>query len=140
MSTMGEAQRAIISEMAACPDWFAKYEYLLAGARALRPMDGELKRDPNRIDGCQSQVWIAAEMEDGRFRLTGDSDAQITRGIIALLIRVLDGRAAGEVADADLFFVRETGLATNLSPSRANGLALMIRRIKALAAGFAARP
>lgn len=131
--SLDEAQDRVIEEMAGLADTIARYEYLVAQGRALESPDG-IRAEEHLVPGCQSRVWIRAGMENGRLRLSADSDALITRGIIALLLRVLDGHPPAEVAGADLYFLEETGLATHLSPSRANGLAAMVKRIREFAA------
>jgi len=130
---MSVAQDEIIGEMSGLEDWLAKYEYLVALGRELRTPENGIRTEENAIAGCQSSVWISAKLWDGRIRLAADSDAVITRGIIALLLRVLDGRTPGEVAAAELYFLDRTGLRTHLSPARANGLAAMVRKIRTYA-------
>jgi cysteine desulfuration protein SufE len=126
-------QDEIIAEMSSLEDWLAKYEYLVARGRELCTSEDGIRTEENALAGCQSSVWIKAELHDGRVRLAADSDAMITRGIIALLLRVLDGRAPGEVARTELYFLDRTGLRTHLSPARANGLAAMVRKIRTYA-------
>jgi cysteine desulfuration protein SufE len=126
---MEEVQDGIIREMSALEDRLAKYEYLVELGRALTSPEN-IRTDDNRVSGCQSQVWIRAEVEDGLLRFHADSDALITRGIIALLLRVLDGREPEQILSASLYFLEDTGLATQLSPSRANGLTAMVKEIR----------
>lgn len=128
--TIDEIQHKIIKEMGAMRDWFEKYEYLVDLGKRLKPIDDAFKSEQYQIDGCQSQVWIVAKVAGNRLQLTADSDSLITRGIISLLLRVLDGQPLEEVQNADLFFIKDIGLSTNLSPSRANGLTLIIQKIK----------
>ncbi len=133
MTDVVEAQRRIVEEMAGLEDHLARYGFLVARGRALEsPPD--IRKEEFLVPGCQSQVWIRARLEDGRLRIEADSDAWITRGIISLLVEALDGHAPEEVRDAELFFLDETGLSAHLSPSRANGLAAMVARIRELAA------
>jgi cysteine desulfuration protein SufE len=132
-SSPSAVQDEIIAEMSGLEDWLAKYEYLVARGRELRTPGDGIRTEENAIAGCQSSVWIRAELRDGRVRLAADSDAMITRGIIALLLRVLDGRAPGVVAGTELYFLDRTGLRTHLSPARANGLAAMVRKIRTYA-------
>lgn len=127
--SLARAQDRVIEEMADLEGHLEKYQYLVGLGRELESPDG-IRSDEHAVPGCQSRVWIRAEMEDGRLRLFADSDAMITRGIIALLLRVLDGQPAAEIAGAELYFLERTGLATHLSPSRANGLAAMVERIR----------
>jgi len=131
--SMSAVQEEIIAEMSDLEDWLAKYQYLVARGRELRVAGDAIRKEEYAIAGCQSSVWIRAEMEDGCVRLAADSDAMITRGIIALLLQVLDGRPPRKVAGADLFFLDRTGLRTHLSPARANGLAAMVQRIRTCA-------
>jgi len=130
---MSAVQEEIIAEMSDLEDWLSKYQYLVARGRELRVAGDAIRKEEYAIAGCQSSVWIRAEMEDGCVRLAADSDAMITRGIIALLLQVLDGRPPRKVAGADLFFLDRTGLRTHLSPARANGLAAMVQRIRTCA-------
>jgi len=131
--SMSAVQEEIIAEMSDLEDWLSKYQYLVARGRELRVAGDAIRKEEYAIAGCQSSVWIRAEMEDGCVRLAADSDAMITRGIIALLLQVLDGRPPRKVAGADLFFLDRTGLRTHLSPARANGLAAMVQRIRTCA-------
>lgn len=127
-------QETIVEEMAGLRDALAKYEYLVALGKELE-VDGEhVRRDEHLLTGCQARVWISAEVTAGIMSISADSDALINRGIVALLLRVLNGRPPGEILDSDLFFLDRTGLATHLSPARSNGLAAMVRRIRELAA------
>jgi cysteine desulfuration protein SufE len=130
---MGEVQDEIIEEMSGLGDRLDQYEYLVAQGRALQvPADG-IRTADNAIPGCQASVWVRAELIDGRLRLSADSDALINKGMIALLLRVLDGRTPAEIVDADLYFLDRTGLRTQLSPARANGLGSMVKQIRAIA-------
>ncbi len=131
---IGEVQDEIIAEMAGLEDGLERYRYLVARGRALPPQESDLRTDANAIGGCQTTVWIDADLRGGRLCLRADSDAMITRGILFLLLRVLDGRPPVEVAETDLYFLDRTGLRTHLSPARANGLAAMVQRIRAYAA------
>jgi len=128
-----EVQDEIIDEMGALDDGLERYRYLVTLGRALPPADKEIRTDANALGGCQTTVWIEAELREGMLRLLADSDAMITRGILSLLLRVLDGRPAAEVADAELYFLDRTGLRDHLSPARANGLAGMVERIRSYA-------
>jgi cysteine desulfuration protein SufE len=135
--SMSAAQDEIVAEMSDLEDWLAKYEYLVARGRELNVEDEEIRTEEHAISGCQSSVWIRAELRGGRVHLCADSDAMITRGIIALLLRVLDGRPPREVACAELYFLDRTGLRTHLSPARANGLAALVQRIRTCAKAWA---
>lgn len=128
-----EVQARIVAEMAELQDALARYEYLIAQGDELPAANGDLRSDRHAIPGCQVSVWIRAELQAGRLRLAADSDARINRGMVALLVRVLDGRTPAEILAADLFFLDRTGLRTHLSPARANGLAAMVQRIRSRA-------
>jgi cysteine desulfuration protein SufE len=128
--SMDDVQAEIIQEMSALEDALARYEYLIAQGDALPLADADVRTEKHAVPGCQVSVWIKVEAEGGRLRLYGDSDARIIRGLVALLLRVLDGRAAAEIVAADLFFLDRTGLKTHLSPTRANGLAALVQRIR----------
>lgn len=132
-SALEARQQEIIEEFSLLDRWDEKYEHLLDQARALPPLPAEQHIEQNLIRGCQSQVWVAADVADGRMQFAADSDALITKGIIALLLRVLNGCTPQEVAEADLFFIDKIGLAQHLSPMRANGLVSMLRQLRAYA-------
>lgn len=131
--SMDAIQDEIVAEMAGLQDTMARYEYLVRLGRGLTVPDAGIRAEENALAGCQSRVWMRGELRDGHLRLAADSDAMITRGIIALLLRVLDGSTPREIVEADLYFLDRTGLRTHLSPSRANGLAAMVQRIRSLA-------
>jgi len=130
--SMDTVQDEIVAEMSGLRDAMARYEYLVRVGRSLTVSD-DVRSEEYALAGCQSRVWIRGELRDGHLHLAADSDAMITRGIIALLLRVLDGGTPGEILEADLYFLDRTGLRTHLSPSRANGLAAMVKRIRSLA-------
>lgn len=130
LPTMTAVQDAIVAEMAGCDDMLEKYEYLVARGRALGAGDTTLRRDDHAVPGCQSQVWLRTRLRDGRLVIQADSDAMITRGIISLLLRVLNGRTPSEILEADLYFLERTNLASHLSPARANGLATIVRQVR----------
>jgi cysteine desulfuration protein SufE len=126
-------QEAIIAEMSGLGDALATYEYLVRVGRDLTVDDNGLRTDEHSVSGCQSRVWVRTELDDGHLRVFADSDAMITRGIIALLLRVLDRQSPADIADVDLYFLRETGLSEHLSPARANGLQAIVTRIRRFA-------
>ena len=134
--TTSEVQDQIIDEFSVFDEWLDKYDYLIELSRELPAIDEKHRTDQYVIKGCQSRVWVDAEMRDGRIYYTADSDAIITKGIIALLIRVLSGRTPQEVLDADLYFIDRIGLRENLSPTRANGLVAMIKQMRMYALAF----
>ena len=117
-------------------DWLDRYDYLISLSEELPAIDDSKRTDKYLIDGCQSRVWVAAELRDGMVYYTADSDAIITKGIIALLIRVMSGRKAEEIANIDLYFIDAIGLGENLSPTRSNGLRAMIQQMKLYALVF----
>jgi cysteine desulfuration protein SufE len=136
VKSIEDSQKEIVSEFALYDDWMDKYNYLIELSRELPLIPTELKVNDNLINGCQSKVWLNANYNDGKIVLTADSDAIITKGIIALLVRVLSGRTPKEILDTDLFFVDQIGLRQNLSPTRSNGLLSMIRQIKLYALAY----
>jgi len=130
---MDAVQEAIVAELAGIEDPLEKYGYLIRLGRALLVPDDSIRQEAYLVSGCQSRVWIRAELHDGRLRLAADSDAMITRGLIALLLRVLDGRTPAEILEGELFFLERSGLGRHLSPARGNGLATMVRTIRSYA-------
>lgn len=135
--TPDQTQDQIVAEFSKCTDWFAKYEHLIALGNAHPRMDARFKRDEHAVAGCQSQVWLHCEHRDGRLRVWADSDSKIIRGVLALLLRVLNDRPPAEISQVELHFLERTGLATNLSPSRANGVANIVQHIRQQAADHA---
>lgn len=133
---MDKIQDAIIEEFSVFDDWLDKYEYLISLSDELPPIAAEHRTEQYVIQGCQSRVWVDARMEEGRIYYAADSDAIITKGIIALLIRVLNGRTPQQVLDTDLYFIDAIGLSANLSPTRANGLVAMIKQMRLYALAF----
>ena len=127
---MDKVQEEIIEEFAMFDDWLDKYDYLISLSDSLPVIAPEHKTDEYIIEGCQSRVWVSAELVDGKMHYTADSDAIITKGIIALLVRVMNGRTPDEAAHIDLYFVDAIGLGENLSPTRSNGLRAMIQQMK----------
>jgi cysteine desulfuration protein SufE len=123
-------QDAIIEEFSMFDDWLDKYDYLISLSDTLPAMEPTLRNEKNLIEGCQSRVWVASEMRDGKMYYSADSDAIITKGIVALLVRVMNGRSAEEVATMELYFIDEIGLGENLSPTRSNGLRAMVKQMK----------
>jgi len=134
--TTAEIQNEIIDEFVIFDDWMDRYEYLIDIGNTLDPYDDKNKTQSNLIQGCQSRVWLDAEYKDGKIYFTADSDAIITKGIVALLIRVYSGKTTDEIMNSDLFFIDKIGLKENLSPTRANGLVSMIKNINAYATAF----
>lgn len=130
-------QDAIIEEFSMFDDWLDKYDYLISLSDSLPAIDPAKRTDKYLIEGCQSRVWVASELSDGKVFYTADSDAIITKGIISLLVRVMSGREPKEIANIDLYFVDAIGLGENLSPTRSNGLRAMIAQMKMDAAVYA---
>lgn len=123
----------IIEEFTKLDDWFDKYEYLISLGKKLEPLDEKLKNEENSISGCQSNVWIKAEIQDKKVNYLADSDSLIVKGMISLLLRVLNNQHPKDIVNTDLYFIDKIGLSSNLSPSRANGLMSIIKQIKSYA-------
>jgi cysteine desulfuration protein SufE len=128
--TLEQAQNNIIEEFSMFDEWMDKYEYLIEIGKETPPIDEKYKNEKNLIVGCQSRVWLNAELDGDKIKFSADSDAIITKGIIALLIRVMNNRNPAEIMNADLYFIDKIGLISNLSPTRANGLSAMIKQMK----------
>lgn len=133
---MDKVQEEIIAEFSVFDDWLDKYDYLIGLSDSLPAIDAAHRTDRYLISGCQSRVWLDARLEEGRVRYTADSDAIITKGIVALLIRVLDGRTPQEILSTDIYFIDAIGLKENLSPTRSNGLLAMLKQMKLYALAF----
>ena len=131
-----ELQQIIIEDFALYDDWADKYEYIIEMGKALPVMEEKYKTEENRIHGCQSRVWLQPHFRNGKIYFDADSDAFITKGIIGLLVQVLSGHTPREIAHADLHFIKNIGLQEHLSPSRANGLISMVKKMKAYAAAY----
>lgn len=128
--SINEIQDEIISEFQFFDDWMDKYEFLISLGKDLPLIDDQYKDVEHLIKGCQSQVWLHAASDEGKVVFTADSDAIITKGIIALLVRVLSGQPAREVAESELYFIDQIGLHEHLSPTRSNGLRSMVKQMK----------
>lgn len=128
--TIDEIQNEIVGEFAFFDDWSDKYEYLIELGKKLPLIDVQLKNESRLIQGCQSRVWLAAELKEGKVYFTADSDAIITKGIIALLIRALSGQSPKDIVNTPLDFIDKIGLTSHLSPTRANGLLSMVKQMK----------
>jgi cysteine desulfuration protein SufE len=136
MSTIEEIQTEIIDDFAMFDDWIQKYEYLIDLGKDLPQIEEQYKTEDNLIKGCQSRVWLYAEHTKGKIIYTADSDAIMTKGIVAILINVLSGQSPAEIANAKLDFINEIGLTEQLSPTRANGLVSMIKQMKIYALAY----
>lgn len=134
--TIEEIEKEIVEEFAVFDDWMDKYAYLIEIGSGLEGMDEAHKTEENLIRGCQSRVWLHAEMKKGILYFTADSDAIITKGIAGLLIRVFSAQTPADIAKADLHFIDEIGLTQHLSPTRSNGLLSMVKQIKMYAIAF----
>ena len=135
--TINEKQDEIIAEMSELDDWMDRYAYIIDLGNSLPPIAEEYNTPQNLIEGCQSRVWLHADMNgDGRVEFTADSDAIIVKGIISMLIEVLSGHAPKEILDADLYFIDRIGLSEHLSPTRSNGLLAMVKQIKMYALAY----
>lgn len=128
--TIQDKEQEIIDEFAVYDDWMDKYEYIIELGKDLPLIDEKYKTDDRLIEGCQSRVWLHSEQQGDKMHFTADSDAIITKGIIALLIRAFDGESPKAIAGCTLRFIDEIGLHEHLSPTRSNGLASMVRTIK----------
>lgn len=128
--TIQEKQQEIIDEFAVYDDWMDKYEYIIELGKSVPTLAPELKTQERLIEGCQSNVWLATELKDGKMYFSADSDAIITKGIIGLLIQVFNNESPATILQAELFFINQIGLAEHLSPTRANGLLSMVKRMK----------
>jgi len=134
--TINELQDQIIEEFAQFGDWMARYEYLIEMGRELPPFDETHRRPDFLIEGCQSKVWLHPSFTDGVITFEADSDALITRGIVALLVKVYSGRTPDEILGTDLWFIDRIGLKENLSPTRSNGLLAMIKQMRLYALAY----
>ena len=136
MATINELQDEVIEEFSDFTDWMDKYQLLIDLGNEQPPLDAKYKIESNRIDGCQSRVWLQADYTDGKIFFTAESDALIVKGIVALLIRVLSGHTPQEILDADLYFIDKIGLKDHLSPTRSNGLLAMVKQIRMYALAY----
>ena len=134
--TIKEIQEEIIDEFSMFEDWMERYEYIIDLGKSLPLIKDEYKSASNLIVGCQSKVWLHSEIEDHKIKFTADSDAILTKGIVALLLRVFNNQKPVDILNADLYFVDKIGLKEHLSPTRANGLVSMIKQIKLYALAF----
>jgi cysteine desulfuration protein SufE len=130
MPSINEIQDEIVEEFEFFDRWMDKYEYIIDLGKKMPLIDAQYKHDENLVPGCQSQVWLHAELKNDRVHFSADSDAIITKGIIALLIRVLSEQPPEEIKTADLYFVDKIGLKEHLSPTRSNGLVNMVAKIR----------
>ncbi|MFK5880156.1 MAG: SufE family protein [Flavobacteriaceae bacterium] len=134
--TIKEIQEEIIDEFAVFDDWMERYEYMIDLGKSLEIIDDTNKIDENLIKGCQSKVWIHADLKDGSIHFSADSDAILTKGIVALVLRVFSSQKPKDILEADTEFINEIGLKEHLSPTRANGLVSMLKQIKLYALAY----
>ena len=138
--TIEETQQEVIEEFQGFDDWMDKYQMLIDLGNEQQPLPAEYKIESNLIDGCQSRVWLQADLTpEGTIHFQAESDALIVKGIVALLIRVLDNHTPDEILDADLHFIEDIGLKDHLSPTRSNGLLAMLKQMKLYAMAFKAK-
>jgi cysteine desulfuration protein SufE len=137
--TINELQDNIIDEFSMFDDWMDKYSLLIDLGNSLQPLEDKDKTPQNIIEGCQSRVWLNAEMKDGLVVYRGESDAVLVKGIVSLLIQVLTNHTPDEIIGTELYFVEKIGLREHLSPTRSNGLLAMIKQMKLFALAFKAR-
>ena len=137
MATIDQIQDDIIEEFGIFDQWMDKYEYIIDLGRKLPLIEDQYRHEGNLVPGCQSRVWLHAELDQGKIRFTADSDAIITKGIIALLIRVLSNQPVKQVSGAELYFIDQIGLREHLSSARSNGLVNMVVKIKSTANALA---
>ncbi|RZJ35179.1 MAG: SufE family protein [Flavobacterium sp.] len=137
--SINEIQDEIIDEFSMFDDWDDRFQYVIDLGKGLPLINPEYKTEENTIKGCQSKVWLHAEGNDGKIEFTADSDAIITKGIIAILIRVFSGQSPEDILAADTSFIETIGLKEHLSPTRANGLVSMIKQIKMYALAFSSK-
>ena len=136
MSTIKEIQEDIVDEFEMFDDWMQRYEHMIELGKSLPLIDEKYKTEDNLIKGCQSKVWVHAELEEEKLIFTADSDAIITKGIIAILVRAFSNQHPKDIIDADTQFIDEIGLKEHLSPTRANGLVSMIKQLKMYAVAY----
>lgn len=139
METINELQDEIIEEFNGFDDWMDKYQLLIDLGNEQEELDAKYKTDDNLIDGCQSRVWLQADLVDGKIIFQAESDALIVKGIISLLIKVVSGHTPDEILDSDLYFIEKIGLKEHLSPTRSNGLLAMVKQMRMYALAFKAQ-
>ena len=139
MKTIKELQDEVIEEFSDFDDWMDKYQLLIDLGNEQEPLAPEYKTEQNLIEGCQSRVWLQADLEDGKVIFQAESDALIVKGIVSLLIRVLSDHTPQEILDADLYFIDEIGLKEHLSPTRSNGLVAMVKQMRVYALAYSTK-
>lgn len=134
--SLKEVQEELIEAFSIYDDWLDRYNYLIELGTQLEPFDPELRTKENLVNGCQSKVWLNAEYQNGRIRFEADSDAIIVKGLVALLLKVLNNRTPGEILNHELYFIERIGLKENLSPTRSNGLLSMVKKMRLYALAY----
>ena len=139
--TINEIQDQIIDDFSAFDDWMDKYQMIIEMGNSLEPLDEKYKTPQNLIEGCQSRVWLQADLDEqtNLIHFTGDSDAVIVKGLVSLVIQVLSDHTPDEILNADLYFIEQIGLKENLSPTRSNGFLSMIKQMRIYALAFKAK-
>ncbi|MAZ72951.1 MAG: Fe-S metabolism protein SufE [Flavobacteriaceae bacterium] len=139
MKDIQSIQQDLIDEFSLFDDWMERYEHMISLGKSLPLIDPTLKTDEKLIKGCQSKVWLHSELKDGKVQFTADSDAIITKGIVAILVRVFSNQTPEDIVKADTDFIDEIGLKEHLSPTRANGLVSMLKQMKLYAVAYQAQ-
>ena len=139
MTNLNETQKDIVEEFSIFEDWLDRYNYLIELGNDLPAIDPQYRTNEYLINGCQSKVWLHAELVDDKIEFKADSDAIIVKGIVALLVKVLNGRTPAEILENELYFIEEIGLKQNLSPTRSNGLLAMVKKMKLYALAYQAK-
>ena len=139
MTDLNETQNDIVEEFSVFEDWLDRYNYLIELGNDLPEIDPKYRTNEFLINGCQSKVWLHADLVDGKMEFKADSDAIIVKGIVALLVKVLNGRTPGEIMENELHFIEDIGLRQNLSPTRSNGLLAMVKKMRLYALAYQAK-
>ncbi len=139
MTNLNETQKDIVEEFSIFEDWLDRYNYLIELGNDLPAIDPQYRTNEYLINGCQSKVWLHADLVDNKLEFKADSDAIIVKGIVALLVKVLNGRTPAEILENELYFIEEIGLKQNLSPTRSNGLLAMVKKMKLYALAYQAK-
>lgn len=139
MQTIDQVQQEIIDEFSLYGDWMDKYSFIIEQGNALEPLDEKYKTPENIIKGCQSRVWLQTDYRDGKLFFQAESDAIIVKGLLALVLKIFNGRTPDEIINTDLRFMKEIGLTEHLSPTRSNGLLSVIKQIRFYAIAFKAK-
>jgi cysteine desulfuration protein SufE len=137
--TINEQQDEIIEDFEQLGEWMDKYEYIIQLGKELPELDEKYRKEDNLIKGCQSKVWLQPELKNGKLYFHADSDALITKGLVALVVSVFNGQTPGDIASSDIYFIKKIGLDSHLSPTRSNGLLAMLKQMKFYAIAFQAK-